>query len=891
MQNSLLILLLVALTAGPLAAAEKKPHEPTFEKHVRPILKAHCFECHGEQQDLEGSLDLRLRRLIAEGGDSGPAIAPGNLDESLLYQRIAQGEMPPGKVKLSAEQIDTIGRWIAAGAKTARPEPEKPDPLGFTAEDRQHWAFQPIRKPAPPSPQGSKGIARIRNPVDAFLLERLEQQQLDFSPEADKRTLIRRATFDLLGLPPTPEEVAMFLADEAPDAYDRLIDRLLASPRYGERWARHWLDIAGYADSEGFDETDAVRSDAWRYRDYVIRSLNADKPFDEFIVEQLAGDELVSPPYQDLSPEALERLTATGFLRMAPDGTASREADQNMARNQVVTETVKIVSSSLLGMTVGCAECHDHRFDPILQSDFYRLRAVFEPALDVKNWRTPRQRQISLATPEDRAKSAELERQAAEADRVAKAKEAELMAMVFEEELAKLPAELHDSLRTAWQTPAAKRTDEQQKLLEEYPSANVRGGGPLNLYLELSDQRRKHKAEWSALQEKAAKIRAGKPQEEFLRVLTEIPGQLPKTYLFHRGDSTQPKQEIPPGVLTILCTSTGETLPLDDPALPTSGRRLALARHLTSGQHPLVPRVLVNRFWLHHFGRGIVATPGDFGLKGELPTHPELLDWLANEFVDGGWRLKWLHKLMMTSTAYRQSSRRRAEADRVDPDNKLCARMNVRRLEAEMVRDAILAASGQLSPQMFGAPAAVRVDDSGQIVESDAFSRASRREEATIIVQPLRRSIYVQTRRSTPLAVLDTFDAPAMEPNCELRTASTVTPQSLLLMNSAFVITQSEQFAQRVRRQAGDDAQAQCQLAWQIAFAAEPAPEELAAMTKFLDEQSKLLAARTSQAKPATDKADGKSGDSPPSALDARQQALASLCQTLLGANQFLYVD
>ena len=317
-----------------------------FEKDIRPILKAHCFHCHGEDGRERGELDVRLARLILEGGEHGPAIVKGKPEESRLFQMVNTGKMPKEQAKLSAEEIGLIRDWIAQGAKTARPEPEDPDAVGITDEERSFWAFQPIQNPKVP-----EGAA---NPVDAFLLRRLHAEGLEFSKAANKRTLIRRATFDLTGLPPTPEEIKKFAEDKSPDAYAKLIDRLLGSPQYGVRWGRHWLDIAGYADSEGYNERDTERAWAWRYRDYVVKAFNKDLPWDQFIREQLAGDEMVKPPYKELKPEQIDRLTATGFLRMAPDGTGS--ANNNDARNQVVAETLKIISTSLMGMTVGCAQ-------------------------------------------------------------------------------------------------------------------------------------------------------------------------------------------------------------------------------------------------------------------------------------------------------------------------------------------------------------------------------------------------------------------------------------------------------------------------------------------------------------------------------------------------------
>ncbi|MCE9532712.1 MAG: DUF1549 domain-containing protein, partial [Planctomycetes bacterium] len=640
-------------SSGRLLAAEAAP---TFEESVRPLLKAYCFECHGEGEALKGGIDLRLKRLIEKGGKSGGGFTLGDPDRSLLIAKIRNGEMPPGKKKLSPTEIAHIEKWIAAGAKTKDPEPETlASGFHVAPADRAWWAFQPVKRPS-----GS---------IDDFVRRELESKRLHASSAADSRTLIRRATFDLTGLPPTPEEVDAFVTASTakPDAaYADLIDRLLASPGYGEHWGRHWLDVAGYADSEGFTPEDPVRSNAWRYRDYVIKSIAADKPFNQFILEQLAGDELVKPPYANLKPDDLEKLTATGFLRMASDGTATASADQKAARQQVIGDTIKIVSSSFLGLTVGCAQCHNHRYDPIPQSDYYRLRAFLEPGYDAKTIR-----QVSLATAADRQKAKEIEAEAGKLDQDRLKKQAEFIEKTFETQLAKLPSELRDKAKEARNTLEAKRTPEQKKMMREHPNLNVSAG---SLYL----YDKKAADELKKMTDDAAAIRAKKPVEEFVRTMTETPGLLPATRLYYRGDPDQPKQTIEPGGLTILDGSLPVKFgkPSD---LTSSGRRLALARWLTDHNHPLTSRVLVNRVWMNHFGRGLVNTPGDFGRLGEAPTHPELLDWLAAEFMDSGWSLKKLHKLIMMSHTYRQTSKRDPIMDAVDPDNRLLHRMNIRR--------------------------------------------------------------------------------------------------------------------------------------------------------------------------------------------------------------------
>jgi mono/diheme cytochrome c family protein len=851
-------LLLLFVPAAPAADA------PTFEKQVRPIFKAYCFECHGDGEKLRGKLDLRLRRLIVQGGASGPAIVPGQPDDSLLVQKVRAGEMPPGKKKLSPAEVAILVRWVADGASAAAEPKTVASGYHISAEERAYWAFQPVRRPAPPRVRRPD---LVRSPIDAFLLAKLEEKGLSFAEQADRRTLIRRATFDLLGLPPTPEGVDAFLADDRPDAYEKLIDRLLASPHYGERWGRHWLDAAGYADSDGYTGEDPLRPYAYKYRDYVIRALNADKPFDRFLQEQLAGDEMVRTPYRNLSADDIDKLTATGFLRTAPDGTASHGVDQTAARNQVIADTLKIVSTSLMGLTVGCAQCHNHRYDPIPQSDYYRLRALFEPAYDPTAWRGPPQRLLSLYTDADRAAAGRVETEAAKIDAEMRTRQQEYIERTFEKEVAKLPEAEREAARAARKTPEAKRTPEQQRLMKEHPSLNVSAG---SLYLY------DHKAaeDLKVYTERATALRATRPIEEFVPVLTEMPGQVPTTYLFARGDPAQRKGAVEPGGLTILDATDPFSL-TKDPSLPTTGRRLAFARWLTDGKHPLTARVLVNRIWLHHFGQGLVGTPGDFGFLGERPSHPELLDWLAAEFVAGGWSAKHLHRLLMTSTAYRQSSRRRAVLESVDSDNRLLGRMPVRRLEAEAVRDATLAVSGRLNVKAFGKPVPVKTDGVGQIVVGVDNLDAAGYETGKGTMPPgeeYRRSVYVQVRRSRPLGVLAAFDAPVMEPNCEARTASTVAPQALLLMNNAFVVGNAAAFADRVRREAGADARAQIVRAWRLAFGSDPAERNMDAARAFLAEQEAIFHARDARA-------------------DAAGQALASFCHALLSANAFLYVD
>lgn len=913
--------------------------EVSFENDVRPILKAHCLECHGEGEEIEGGLDLRLRRLILIGGDSGPGFVKGHPEDSPLIERTASEEMPPGDIKLKPKEKAILHNWIRSGAKTLRPEPESiPDGVYVPSEEREFWSFVPIQNPVVPE---VKEQHRVRTPIDAFVLQRLEREQLSFSPDADRPTYIRRATFDLIGLPPTPEEVREFVKDKRPDAVEKLIDRLLDSPEYGERWGRHWLDVVGYADSEGYTIDDPVRENAYHFRDYVINAFNDDLPFDQFIREQIAGDELIGFPKKNLTSSETKKLIATGFLRMVPDGTGKVPADeQPLARNQVMADAMHVVGSSLLGLTLSCAQCHNHRYDPIPQSEYFQVRAIFEPAYDWKNWRNPTARLVSLYTDDDRQTAAEVESEAKQIDAEYAKRSDELIAETLEDQLNQhVPEEWRGALRIAYKTAVKKRTKEQIALLKKYPKILKISRGSLYLYdrdvrVKLSglkkaytnkakelvegartkalaqdadikvtednlgqydesaaaelaklkaeiDKTKERAPQLAAISKQAESIRARKPKEHFVRALTETPGKVPETYFFSRGDHRNPMQKLQPAVLSVPASGTSVSIPANNQKLPSTGRRLAYAQYLTSGKHPLVARVLVNRFWMHHFGKGIVATPSDFGVLGERPSHPQLLDWLATEFTRSGWSLKRLHKLVMTSTVYRQSLRA-IGTDGIDPDNRLLGGMSLRRLEAETLRDSVLAVSGNLNPKRFGPSIPVMPDRVGQIVIGIENENAGRPGDVIDMKgEQFRRSVYVQVRRSRPLGMLDTFDAPQMSPNCECRPSSTVAPQSLLLMNSEFVLKQSNVLAMRVMKESGEDRRAQVIRAWELALCQSPGEQQIDQALEFIQQQAENFAESAEAKKLA--KADK---------INTNQfLAFSSFCQTLFSSNRFLYID
>ena len=746
----------------------------SFEMEIRSILRAHCFDCHGATGEIEGELDLRLVRFMIRGGQSGPAIAPGNAQGSLLIERVSAGEMPPGEQKVTLEELEKLRIWIDQGAATLRPEPESiPPGLGISPEDRAYWAYQPIpRNPALPSlPDSLTGS--LDQPLDRWMAADLlaedpeEATKEITSPIADRSTLLRRASFLLIGLPPDSQLLQDVIEDTGDDWYERMIDRLLASPHYGEHWGRHWLDAAGYADSEGGNENDAIRPWAWRYRDWVVRSLNADMPLDQWITQQLAGDELAGPNAGDWTNEQIDLLAATGFLRMAADGTGSG-TDTPEARNQTIADTLKIVGTSLLGTSLQCAQCHDHRYDPILHSDYFALRAVFAPALDWQQWKSPQARLISITTQSERQLGEQLEKEALEVAAEREKQQSESIAKALEKELLKYEEPLRQMLKEAYQTPEKDRTEAHKQLLAAHPSVLISPGVLYQYLPEAAEQLKK-------LDEQIAAIRARKPQEQFIHALTEPAGHLPETRRFHRGDHQQPKELVAPGGLAVLASS-GHRLefPSDDPSLPTSGRRLALARWLTAEDHPLLARVLVNRIWMLHFGEGFVATPGDFGKLGAPVEHRQVLDFLADQLKQSGWSLKQLHRTILLSRAWRQAS-----------GDESMARRKLIRLPAESMRDAMLAASGSLDHTLGGPPNAVKEDDSGQVVVDGSQTR---------------RSLYIQVRRSRPVAMLQAFDAPVMETNCERRASSTIAPQSLMLMNGEFILEQAMRLADQVQK-------------------------------------------------------------------------------------------
>ena len=747
------VLAVASVLLGPvhLVSAEAEA-PPQFEADVAPILTAHCFKCHGLEARMAG-LDLRTPPLILAGGDDGPVVTEGSADESLLYKRISTATMPPsGELKLSEEQVETIRRWIDAGLPASRTygNVTKAEAPAVTEKDRQFWTFQRLVRPKVPAVRQK---SRVRTPIDAFVLAKLEEKGLWFSAAASKRALIRRAYFDLIGLPPSPEEIDKFLVDISKGAYDRLLDHLLDSPHFGERWGRHWLDQAGYADSRGMDNDAAIIINAegkWRYRDYVVRSFNEDKPFDRFVTEQLAGDELVDwRSAEKFTPEIRELLIATTFLRCAPDPTDAYEQNTAGERYGIVHRTQQTVTSNLLGLTVGCAKCHSHKYDPIPQADYYRLMSLFTPAFNPQSWLQPKERELPDVSA---AEKKEIERHNKEIDKQAEPFTkplAELRATyenrLLEEKLTAIPEPLRDDARVAMQTPEEKRTALQKYLFKKLEKMLKVSAEEVTAALNENEQ---DKARAEALQREIDPYNARRKTYGTIQAVYDV-GPPPPAYLLRRGDYRNPGVQVEPGFLSVLA-EPGQ--PLGIPALKakgkTSGRRLAFAKWLTHGDSPaggLVARVMASRIWQHLLGEGIVASADNFGRSGTPPTHPELLEWLAREFIDSGWRIKPLLKLIMTSSVYTQATHRTEDESARDPDpvavdpgNKLLWRMPLRRLESETIRDAMLAASGKLDRTIGGPPIPIEIQPDGKVVISG--------KDLPTPTSQWRRSLYIYAR-------------------------------------------------------------------------------------------------------------------------------------------------
>ncbi len=667
---------------------------------------------------------------------------------------------------------------------------ELPQADAFTQEERQFWSFRPLSKPIlPPDDSSDAAISMI----DRIVLRSLKEKGLKFAPEADRRTLCRRLYLDLTGLPPSSEEVDAFVRDAEPDAYPRLVDKLLSSLHYGERWGRQWLDIAGYADSNGYIRHDSPRPLAWRYRDYVIDSLNSDMPYDQFWIEQLAGDELVEYPAPQLSEQDRRRLTATHFLRNAPDGTDNTEGNEitrTIERYAVLEAQLQITMSAMFGMTIDCARCHSHKFDPIPQRDYYALQSIFYPAFNVREWVQPKDRWIYAAG------------------------ESEI-------------AEWQESRKQGDQETAALKSEFESWLLENRPS------DPAAVE---SDER--VVARRTQLEREIAAVEARCLAEpDKVAWVTDLSAKQPEVHLLKRGDYFDPGPLIEPGPLSILMEPENEMSIVPTPAgARTTGRRLAFAEWATqpgSRAAALLARVQVDRIWRGHFGTGLVPTPENFGSSGVPPTHPELLEYLATAFAENGLRQKEIHRQIVLSQTFRQSAAAEEAVVARDPENRLYSRFPAHRLDAEQIRDAILSVAGLLDSKL-GGPSVDFIDRGNrQIVLPTGYDDGPHSSD--------RRSIYICYRRSQPLTFLQVFDGASPDPNCLARGRSTVVAQSLMLLNGPLSVRAARQFSERIIREAGATSQQRITYAFETALSRAPTASECAQSEQFLEVQERLL--------------------------------------------------
>jgi hypothetical protein len=793
----------LALWPQPMSDRDK-PARPSLDRDVLPLFKARCVKCHGPVKP-KGKLNLSNARSVARGGSAGPVVIPGQLDESALWDLVSNGEMPPRPNEpLADAEKNLLRRWIDQGARGLPSAAE----VSRAGPDTDHWASAPLQDSSPPAP---RDIQRSRTAVDSFIQKALEEAGLTLGPDADPHTLIRRVSFDLTGLPPTLEEIAAFVSDPRPDAYQKLIDRLLASPGYGERWGKYWLDASGYADSNGYFSADSDRPLAYRYRDYVIRAFNADRPLDQIVREQLAGDELAGNwSAANAAPATIDLLVATHFLRNGQDGTGESDGNPDEVRADkyaVLEGAIQIIGSSLLGLTLQCAKCHDHKFEPVTQQEYYRLQAILYPAFNIEHWVKPNDR-ITIAGP-----SAEIRRW-------------QIHEKVLDAQI--------DALVTNFATGpgATKKKDLLKRVITLVNTQRWPNPGRIAWVGDVST----------------------------------TPLEIP---VLIRGNPATPGAKVGPGVPAFLTDPDNRYEP-KQPFVGSSstGRRLALARWLTKpGSRPaaLLARVLANRIWQYHFGTGLAATSDNLGYTGSPPSHPDLVELLARELVRSNWSSKALHRLILTSSTYRQSSTPRPDVARVDAENRLLAHYPLRRLDADAIRDAMLAATGELDDRQSGPYVPTDRTKSSEVVVNESHPGAA------------RRSVYIQQRRTEITSLLEVFDAPSIVTTCTRRLPSTIPLQSLSLMNSEFVVARAQKLAARLEREC-NSGQATPAIrdphitrAFLLTTGRRPDDVELCAARRFLESQPARYAGL---------------GE-----LQAHERALVDFCQMLLASNAFLYIE
>jgi hypothetical protein len=838
-------LLLAGLTSS-LAAGT------TFEEKVLPILKSNCLPCHDERTRTSGFSIATPESVMAGGSRRGQAVKAGLPAESPLVQ-VLRGQltpqMPLGKRKLPDMDIAVIEKWVGE---------LKTENAASKASSKKYWAFLKAVRPDPPP---VRNTAWVLNPIDNFILKKLEEKGLQPAQEASRRVLIRRLYFDLLGLPPKPEEVKAFVESSSPRAYEELVDRLLNSPQYGERWGRHWLDLARYADTNGY-EGDPEFFHAWRYRDYVIDAFNNDKPYDQFIKEQLAGDEFAEVNSAGpLPPPEPEKVVALTFLRLAPFTEPRGEESRDVLLSEMVTTT----SSVFLGLTVGCAKCHDHKYDMVPTQDFYRMKAFFATVY------------IAPAPPDDVQQLGGP--QPAEFYRPGEKRWADQARARYKTNLEAAQAEFDVFCKPMLERLSAlkkrEKPEKSEKSQENKPltvkdlerAINTENNNALSLEKKDDTFTAEEKQKFASFSERILRLKNGiqrlEPVAMSLRNADDPPygPSVPATYVLIRGDYDHPGQPVQPGFLSAITGNSDPVpLPLDRyKRHPTRGRRLTLANWIASGDNPLTARVIVNRLWQHHFGRGIVETVSDFGKNGTPPTHPELLDWLATQFVQEKWSVKAMHRVILNSSAYRQASTSLDEKPpKGDPDNRLLSRFPRVRLEGEVIRDSVLAVSGRLNLERGGLPVYPPLPeglDEAQRVQMINTWETSNGPDAR------KRSIYVFQRRSLNLPMLETLDAAVPNASCDRRRHSVTALQPLSMYDSDFVNTEAKYFAERVRKETGSAIGEQIERAFLIALGRPPNAGEMEKVRTFA------------------------------AIVPPKGDPLLGVCRVLLNSNEFVYVD
>ena len=844
MLNAFLLFVAALSAATPLLAQRA----PLFKDEVLPVLEKSCVKCHSPKQTM-GGLDLSTFAGLMKGGASGPVIAPGKPGRSLLWVMVESDKMPMGG-SLSAAQKQLLRTYIEQGRfPTAEMDAAQlaKEAARITPEARQWWSFRVPVKPAVPT---VKNGGTVRTPIDAFVAERLAAKGWRMQPEAERVTLARRLYFGLTGVAPTPAEMQAFLQDRSPEAYAKLVDRLLESPRYGEHWGRHWLDIAGYSDTRG-DAGDSIREVSWKYRDYVIQAFHKNKPIDRFLLEQFAGDQLVNyQPGTTPRQEQVEALTATGYLRTIADITDNQTIYEVDKYFDALQKTVETSLSSVLGLSIGCARCHDHKFDPILQKDYYKLTAVYQSTWDPENWLAanlgfgPWPSRMVLDIPADKRDAWIKDVTSSDAKTIRRLDD------LLEATYQRFRAELK-----AGRELTPERRVELRKIIEDDPDLEVDRNATKDFVSDKElDARYPEFGKWKDELTMRRANRRKKQSEidpNFIEAAWDVSKTPSPTYILQRGNYLAPGAEVQPGLPVVLDDAAKPFAfpkPEQHPDWHHTGRRLALAKWLVARENPLVARVFVNRVWQFHFGEGLVKSVDDFGMQGEKPSHPELLDYLAVDFQENGWDLKRLTRQILLSQVYRQSSAEVAEYLAADPSAKLLWRKPLLRLEAETIRDSMLAVSGLLNEKMYGPHEPIKRGADGQWLEDESKG------------DPNRRSLYLTQSRTRPVAFLHAFDAPTMTAdNQTQRFRSALPTQSLALLNGPFVRRVSLAFANQVWEQSKGDTAEALHRAFVAAYSRPPTARELA-----IGQQA--IASET----------DPKEG-------------LRLFLQAILGANDFLY--